>query len=64
MEYKDLKHFELVHGKAFVFILEQLDKRLGSQVDKLQGEENERLNCEKIQLQQSTEQLHKTPRTN
>lgn len=34
MQYQNLKHFEKIHGKAFVFALEQLEKML--------EEENER----------------------
>lgn len=29
MHYENLEHFEKVHGRAFVYILEQLEKYLG-----------------------------------
>ena len=37
MQYKSLQHFEKVHGKAFVYVLEELEKCLEEK-----GEENER----------------------
>ena len=62
MEYRDLKHFELVHGRAFVFLLEQLDKRLGSQLDGLGEGKNEGFDSKKVQLKHSAKQLRETPR--
>jgi len=42
-----LEHFEKVHGKAFVFMLEKLDR--------LMGGEDEGFVSEKIQFKQSTD---------
>ena len=50
MKYKNLEHFKRIHGKAFVFLLEQLDELLGG--------ENEGFDSKKIQFKQSTKQLH------
>ncbi len=54
MKYKNLEHFKRIHGKAFVFLLEQLDKLLGG--------ENEGLDSKKVQFKQPAEQLRETPR--
>ncbi|MFH1224213.1 MAG: hypothetical protein V1676_00230 [Candidatus Diapherotrites archaeon] len=42
MNYKNLEHFEKTHGRAFVYILEQLEKYLR------QGGENEGRNTDAV----------------
>jgi hypothetical protein len=39
LEYKDLKHFEQVHGKLFVYLLEELDKLMGGSDERSDPEE-------------------------